>query len=183
MNALFRTFSRRRRADRGQSLVELALVAPIFFLLVFSVIQLGLVFGTQNGLVNGAREAARRAATYRINESSDDDAAVWATICTTVENEIRQLGDRVIPAYDDARLDPDLVYEWERNPEGDEYFVVAHVTATYAHPLYVPLVSAFLDRADGTADDQLTLVAEERMRIENPALEFTGTPGAMATCP
>ena len=68
---------RRHAGDRaGQSLAEFALVAPIFFLLVFGVIQLGLVIAAQNGLVDGVREAARRAATYRINEGSFD-ATVW----------------------------------------------------------------------------------------------------------
>ena len=40
------------RADdsRGQALVEFALVAPIFFLMVFSIIGLGILFGGQNGL-------------------------------------------------------------------------------------------------------------------------------------
>ena len=34
-------------------MVEFALVAPVFFLLLFSIIELGIVFGTQNGLVTG----------------------------------------------------------------------------------------------------------------------------------
>ena len=180
MNALSRPLRRRGR-DRGQSLAEFALVAPIFFLLVFSVIQLGLIFGTQNGLVNGAREAARRAATYRINEQSFD-LTVWNSICDTIEAEVVQLGDRVIPAYDDARLTPTVGYEWVPNPEVGDYSLVAVVTATYDHPLYVPLVSLFLDGADGTGDGALTLSATERMRVENPALEFTGTPPAPPAC-
>lgn len=168
---------RRRRRDRGQSLAEFALVAPIFFLLVFSVIQLGLVFGTQNGLVNGAREAARRAATYRINEQSFD-LSVWGSICQTIADEVRQLGDRVIPAYDVARLTPTVSYGWVPNPEAGDYSLVASVTATYDHPLYVPLVAVFLDRADGVADGVLTLTATEQMRIENPALQPNAVPPA-----
>ena len=171
-----------RRRDRGQSLAEFALVAPIFFLLVFSVIQLGLVFGTQNGLVNGAREAARRAATYRINEQSFD-ISVWNSICDTIEAEVVQLGDRVIPAYDDARLTPTVAYEWVPNPEVGDYSLIAVVTAEYDHPLYVPLVSFFLDRFDANpGDGALTLSATERMRVENPALEFTGTPPTPPSC-
>lgn len=176
-----RLLRRRRPGERGQSLAEFALVAPIFFLLVFSVIQLGLVFGTQNGLVNGAREAARRAATYRINDQSFD-TSVWGSICDTIEAEVRQLGDRVIPAYDQARLTPLVSYEWVPNPEAGDYSLIAVVTATYRHPLYVPLVSLFLDGADGASDGALTLSATERMRVENPALEFTGTPPTPPGC-
>jgi Flp pilus assembly protein TadG len=182
---MFRLFaSRSRRRQRGQSLAEFAIVAPIFFLLLFFVIELGLIFGTQNGLVNGAREAARRAATYRINDGSFD-ATVWSSICATIEQELTQLGDRTIPAYDDSRLNPTVAYEWETNPESGEYFLVAHVSATYDHPLYVPLVSFFLDGGDGSDDDpdKLTLSASEQMRVENPALEFSSAPAAPPPCP
>jgi Flp pilus assembly protein TadG len=163
-------------------MAEFALVAPIFFLLVFGVIQLGLVFGTQNGLVNGVREAARRAATYRINDGSFD-ATVWGSICATIEQEVMQLGDRTIPAYDTTRLTPTVAYEWKTNPETNEYFLVAHVSAIYRHPLYVPLVSNILDGTDGSTDGVLTLSASEQMRVENPALEYASTPSAPPACP
>lgn len=173
----------RQNRQRGQSLAEFALVAPIFFLLVFSVIQLGLVFGTQNGLVNGAREAARRAATYRINEQSFD-ATVWGSICGTIEEEVYQLGDRAIPGYNRGSLTPTVAYEWISNPEAGDYSLIATVTAEYDHPLYVPLVAAFLDRADGSTDGVLTLTATEQMRVENPALQpTTDPPGAPPACP
>jgi Flp pilus assembly protein TadG len=172
----------RRRRQRGQSLAEFAITAPIFFLLVFGVIQLGLIFGAQNGLVNGVREAARRAATYRINDGSFD-ATVWGSICSTIEAEVTQLGDRTIPAYDDTRIHPVVAYEWVPNPEANEWFLVAHVSATYDHPLYVPLVSFLLDGGDGTNDGVLTLSASEQMRVENPALEYTSAPAAPPACP
>jgi Flp pilus assembly protein TadG len=173
---------RRRDGDRGQSLAEFALVAPIFFLLVFTVIQLGLIFGTQNGLVNGVREAARRAATYRVNDQSFD-TTVWGSICATIANEVRQLGDRVIPGYVVGELLPSVTYEWVPNPEAGDYSLIAHVSASYNHPLYVPLVSFFLDGADGNpGDNALTLSATEQMRIENPPLEFSGTPPTPPSC-
>lgn len=152
------------------------MVAPIFFLLVFTVIQLGLVMAAQNGLVDGVRSAARRAATYRINEASFD-SSVWSSICTTIEDEINaRLQDRVI-GYSAAQLDRVITYQWEQNPESGDYFLVAYITASYDNPLYVPLVSAFLDRSDGTVDNVLTLTASEQMRVENPAL---GTPTSTA---
>jgi Flp pilus assembly protein TadG len=174
-------FSRTRRprghSARGQSLAEFALVAPIFFLLVFSVIQLGLVMASQNGLVDGVRSAARRAATYRINEQSFD-ASIWSSICSTINTELTtRLQTRVI-GFSPSRLTRSISYEWQQNPEGGEYFLVAHITASYANPLYVPLVSAFLDRSDGVVDDKMTLTASEQMRIENPALD---TPASTAS--
>src|SRR5262245_1235700 len=51
---------RRRRAG-GQSLVEFALVLPIFLLLFFAVVDLGSAVFTFNSLTNAAREGARLA--------------------------------------------------------------------------------------------------------------------------
>lgn len=159
-----------RRSASGQSLAEFALVAPIFFLLVFTVIQLGLVMASQNGLVDGVRSATRRAATYRINEQSFDPT-VWSSICSTIDTELTtRLRTRVI-GFAPSRLTRTISYEWQQNPGGSDYFLVAHITASYHNQLYVPLVSAFLDRSDGTVDDQLTLTASEQMRVENPALD------------
>jgi len=164
-------------------MAEFAIVAPIFFLLVFAVIQVGIIFAAQDGLVDGVRSAARRAATYRINEASFD-TAVWPSICQTIEDEITaRLRDRVI-GYNPARLIRTLTYEWKQNPESADYFLVAHVGATYQNQLYVPLVSAFLDRSDGTVDNFLTLTASEQMRIENPALQpSTNPPVTPPACP
>ena len=172
-----------RRGVRGQALAEFAIVAPIFFLLLFAVIQVGLVFAAQNGLVDGVRSAARRAATYRINEGSFD-ATVWPAICQAIKTEI---GDRMrtrVIGFSPTNLTGVVTYEWAPNPESGDYFLVAHVSAAYRNPLYVPLISAFLDRSDGTVDNQLTLSASEQMRIENPALQpSVDPPSAPPACP
>jgi Flp pilus assembly protein TadG len=48
--------------ERGAAAVEFAIVASIFFLLVFGIIDFGFGFHTWNGTANAAREGARRAA-------------------------------------------------------------------------------------------------------------------------
>lgn len=171
----------RRDSGRGQSLAEFALVAPIFFLLVFAVIQLGLVFGAQNGLVDGVRNAARRAATYRINEQSFD-ATVWTSICGTIAGELDARLQALVPGFTVANRSRTIAYEWNENPESGEYFLVANISASYHNPLYVPLISYFLDGSDGTVNDRLTLTASEQMRIENPALLPEGGPAAVPPC-
>lgn len=47
------------RRDDGASAVELALVLPILFLLIFGIISFGLYFAGALGLSNATREAAR----------------------------------------------------------------------------------------------------------------------------
>jgi Flp pilus assembly protein TadG len=47
------------RADRGQSLVEFALLAPILILLIFALFDLGRAVYAWNAVSNAAREGAR----------------------------------------------------------------------------------------------------------------------------
>lgn len=54
----------RRDTSAGQTLVEFALVAPIFFALMFGMIDLGRVIWANNAIANGAREAARFAIVH-----------------------------------------------------------------------------------------------------------------------
>ena len=57
--------SRRRRSQaRGQALVEFALVAPIFFLMLFALIDFGRYVYYVQILNNGAREGARYAIVH-----------------------------------------------------------------------------------------------------------------------
>jgi Flp pilus assembly protein TadG len=49
----------RRRARRGASAVEFAVVAPVFFLLVFGMIEYGRMVMVQQVLTNASREGAR----------------------------------------------------------------------------------------------------------------------------
>jgi Flp pilus assembly protein TadG len=63
MKLLAYTRSTLGRARRGQSLVEFALVAPLFFLLVFGITDFGRLFFTQMTLQHALREAGRYAVT------------------------------------------------------------------------------------------------------------------------
>lgn len=52
------------RSDRGQTLVEMALAAPLFFMVLIGIIVLGIGVFYQQELTNVAREAARYAAIH-----------------------------------------------------------------------------------------------------------------------
>jgi hypothetical protein len=176
-----------RRGGSGQALTEFALVAPILFLLLFGVIQLGLLFAGQNGLVNGVRDAARHAVTWRINDASVNDPSIYSVVCAAVRDElVSELAGGQLPAFDETRLRPTISYQWKANPgaagtdpTAEEYFLYVEIDAAYDHPLYVPLVGFFFDLLDGSGDGAFTLSASEQMRVENPSLAMGTTP---ATC-
>ncbi|HLZ05400.1 MAG TPA: TadE/TadG family type IV pilus assembly protein [Bradyrhizobium sp.] len=52
------------RDEQGASALEFALTAPVFFLFLFGIIELGLMFWTQIGLQHGAEMAARCATIH-----------------------------------------------------------------------------------------------------------------------
>jgi Flp pilus assembly protein TadG len=54
--------SARRSRTRGQSLVEFALVIPVFFLLLAGVLDFGFMLYSRMTIINAAREGARVAA-------------------------------------------------------------------------------------------------------------------------
>lgn len=60
--ALARRARRLARGERGGAVVEFALVAPLFLLLVFAAIDVGRAFYTVNQLATAVREGARLAA-------------------------------------------------------------------------------------------------------------------------
>jgi Flp pilus assembly protein TadG len=45
--------------ESGGALIEFTLVAPLFFLIVFGIIEWGSIFYLRNNMINAAREAAR----------------------------------------------------------------------------------------------------------------------------
>jgi Flp pilus assembly protein TadG len=68
LNRATGTRTKTRAPLRGQSLVEFALIAPVFLMLVFGIIGFGLLFGWKHTLNNGAREGARAAAVCKSDE-------------------------------------------------------------------------------------------------------------------
>jgi hypothetical protein len=65
---------RRVRRDRGVTLVEFAIAAPLIFLLIFGAIDFAWVFAQNVDLKNGAREGARLGAVNGGPTSSFDSA-------------------------------------------------------------------------------------------------------------
>ena len=72
-------FRRRRDPERGQSLVEFALIIPIVLLIMIGLFDLGRIVFINNSLSDGARDGARHAATRPRD----------ADYCTRVDDAIR----------------------------------------------------------------------------------------------
>lgn len=65
-----------RKNRRGAAVVEFAIVAPVFFLLIFGMIEYGRMVMVQQILTNASREGAR----FAVVQSTDDTQAVQDTV-------------------------------------------------------------------------------------------------------
>jgi len=160
-----------RQQSRGQAITEFALVAPMFFVLTFGIIQLGILFGGQNGLVTAARELARYTEPYHVATSANA-----TNVCNTasgshgVGSQLTTSMQRAVIGYSASNVAVrHITYHWLANADGT-YSVQMTVHLGYRFPLYVPLISNILDGLDGTNDSALRLDATETMRIENSGL-------------
>jgi Flp pilus assembly protein TadG len=70
----------------GVAAIEFALVAPVFFLLMFSLIEFGRMMMVQQSLTNAAREGCRTAALATTNNSSDVESAVRNYLQSVISN-------------------------------------------------------------------------------------------------
>ncbi len=67
-----------RRDERGATAVEFALTAPVFFMVLFGIIEAALLLWTQLGLQHGAEVAARCAGVNKILCANSGDIASYA---------------------------------------------------------------------------------------------------------
>lgn len=153
---------RRRGGGNGQALTEFALIAPLFFILIFGVLQMGILFGGQIALTNAAREVARYASTVPAGQS---DAAI--------DSQANPILQRSIPAYNSAApAVTNVTYCWYANATSTPtYSWKVIIEVTYGHTLFVPLVGGFIDGFDLVADNKYTTTAREEMKVETLPLK------------
>lgn len=174
----------RRASGRGQALPEFALIAPLFFILLFGILQFGFLFGGHIGLTNAARDAARYASVLQVG-----DATTASTNAAATMTELTKSGgflSRAIPGYLSGNLvtagtgRTAVCYAAFQNPDLT-WSVRVRVQIAYRHPLFIPLVGALVDGIDGASDGTFRTSASEEMRVENPTLDFA--PTGLALCP
>jgi Flp pilus assembly protein TadG len=153
---------------RGQALVEFAIILPLLLLILTGILQFGVLLSGQIALVNGVREAARYGSVLQTASSgaaTANGAQVGAQLTSVLADGL--------PGYSPANLTAhSTCYIGYTNPGSTptSYSVRLTVSATYKHPLFVPIVAQILDVLDGSADGGFTLHASEQFRVENPPI-------------
>ena len=153
---------KRSPRERGQALVEFALVVPIFLILVMGIVDFGMGFKTSIMVTNAAREGARfgavgwPAGSYPAdcNDSATDDITVVGRTCSALAASV-------------AKVQSVSVTYVERNgiPEtqtGDSVVV----SMTYKYDFITPLGSMLSTFTGGSIPATLTLESTTDMRLE-----------------
>lgn len=133
----------------GAAAVEMALLLPVLVVLVYGVIEFGVVFAQDLGMGNGAREGARYAAstpTAACNDgSSTDIVRRTRTASGTVLLDTSDVTVEVYVGPDEATATiPGTEICFETTPEasavcaGSDPGDSVYVLTTYQHPLFIP---------------------------------------------
>jgi Flp pilus assembly protein TadG len=143
MLAILKRITRRKaKEEGGQSLVEFALVLPIFLLVLFAIVDFGMGFHAWITVTNSAREGARL-------------GSVRAP-ATDIEQRVRDTAD----SLDQANLSVAVT-----NAEGDPGESVV-VDVSYVYPLITPMGDIMSMISGGSISDTLTLSSTADMRLE-----------------
>ena len=87
-----------RRGDRGQALVELAIVTPVLALLLLAAVDLGRIFYLRVSVANAAREGAMVAAQEPGSYTAGADCSAGNKVTCAAINEANGVGITVVPA-------------------------------------------------------------------------------------
>lgn len=140
MGNLYRTTSGKK--SLGQGMVEFAIVGPIFFLMLFGVIELGRVMFVTHQVSNGAREGARWA---MVRGDLSGLAIDEADIRDTVLNRTSGL--------DPAQLDVQATW-----PDGNRA-IGSQISVTLSYN-YVPLISNIFNTGSFTISRTSTVAIQ-----------------------
>lgn len=142
-----------QQPERGASLVEFAVVLPLFLILLFGIIEVGWLFAQQVEVRNAAREGARLAVV-----DYSDAATMRSEVC-----------DRASLSAPDATVQFELTYT-----SGGADPDAARVTVTQ---VYQSITGGFIPGFDGS-----TITSEVEMRLEQDPDSWT-TEGSGSPCP
>jgi len=178
-----------RKTARGQALVEFALVAPIMALILAGLVQFGFIFQRQIGIENAVRDDARRAATYttdstnaQLSSSNAQDVAhrMWTLLVDTGGLLRSNVSD-----YDatGAQLIASSVCYRTGTDAAGKSAVYVKTSVTYAHPLFLPLITQIVDGIDGYPDSALRISTSSEFQVGTATLDVGATPIGWPSCP
>ncbi len=129
------------KREKGAVAVEFALILPVLLLLLFGIIQFGILFNYYISITHAAREGVR-----------------WAAL-EHVESEVKQKTIDAAPSLNPALAESDIAVS-NPAPTIEDQGDPVTVTVSYSVPIDVPLMDTFFPGGN------ITLVTAATQRIE-----------------
>ena len=139
-----------RRNRRGSAAVEFALVAPLFFCMLFAILETAIVFFANQVLENATQESARLILTRQAQTTGMSETAFKTDLCDRIKIMFNCYGNLASLTIDVKSFDPgDTItitepivsgaltgpFAYTLPPSGSQNTIV--VRAFYQWPLYV----------------------------------------------
>ena len=153
-----------RRRSRAQSMVEFAVLAPIFFLLLIGTIDLGRAIYIYNSISDAAREGARASIPQNVATLSNPNSVVLAAADSKLGGGFSlsvdpNSGTSTDPNTAQTPGTPNTGYLWYSSGIGFGYHRTITVKITYFFQPWVPIVSQ-------AAGNKIMLTAVSSMQTE-----------------
>lgn len=165
----------RRASSRGQSLVELALIAPVFLILLMTAIDLGRLLYSQITITNAAKEAvlvASQGGTWQANAPCSDTNTVMCGALTEADGGF-VIVEQTRVTLSPATCDPNATY-----PSGGPPTVAVEVSSPFN--LLTPIIGSIVGSnivLHATAEAEcLAVPAVTFPSLPDPVAAFTATP-------
>ncbi len=147
----------REKKERGQALVEFALLIPIFFVLLFAVVDFGMGFYSWITVTNSAREGARLGAVHPPLDVASSPCFGKASLVQCIEDRVR-----VTAGLADQDTKMTVTIDGEQGPSGGSVVV----KVDYGYDLITPLAGLVQFLSGDTIGSTLNLSSTADMRLE-----------------
>ncbi len=154
------------KQQRGVAMVEFAIVAPLLFVLLFGIIEFGIILYDQAVITNASREGARYAAMYYVDPTTGE---ATRDACPAVQNYVVEyVNARVINLTNTNAIGTGNVTCPNGTPYYDPSATTGYVDTVSVQYTYNFLVFGGLMRLlGGSISPTLNLSATTVMRDEN----------------
>jgi len=139
-----------RRRFRGQSIVEFALVSPIFFFMFFAVIEGGWLLYNQNAITNASRDGSRYAAVHGTQSQNITDPTLQAAYVVSAADVKAAIVQRL------SINNKDTIQVTVSRPDGD--MVPGHHVKVLVKYQYEPLIGYLFGNKTFTLSSSSTSV-------------------------
>lgn len=147
------------RDENGGSMVEFALIAPLLFVILFGIIEFGVLLYDKAMLTNASREGARAGIVYDFDSNTGtnhpDNATIIATVQQYCQDYLISFGSGSTLAIDITRAGSS-----SRDAAGDQ------LTVNVTYPFRFLVFSNVLALIGGNIGETVNLEAETVMRME-----------------